>query len=132
MTYGSYCLICGKSGTDKYLHQLGNIKRFLDRKRIKDIPEDAGKYIKESGLIYGFTDVDNKCQFGLRCHKSDIDRPRIKKLAEEIKPLIVAYIMAESDKEHGSVRELLRLLGGYYPREYRMVEQLFYKLKKQQ
>ena len=121
------CIECSQKTSDSYRQQLMVIKNFLERKGIRRASDEAIKYLNNSELLRLF-DERQKCHYGISCPVLEQNYYTRKRLAKEITPLIMEYILVQSRKHDGNIGELLRLLGEYFPREYRAVERIYHKL----
>ena len=109
------CMICNKQTYHHYLDQLKAIKRWLLNKGVKKV--DVRKLERELGFNYAFSH-NVRCDYGIACHTINSINNEHHLLATEVKELLLSYLLEGSLK---NVHDLLRLLQGYYPREYRVV-----------
>lgn len=121
--------ICAFCRVDhSYFDQLERIRDWLSYRVMKKSSyPDMYKFIQENGFSYGFSH-NVKCQYAIGCSKINQANHRHFVMQDEVKQLFASYVIQENYKE---IDSLFRLLGGYYPREYKVLERYYYSYKKE-
>ena len=125
------CMVCKQGNDTSYYNKLNIIYHWLknntktisadiDHNRVREIEQKVGAF-----QVFTHTEY---CKYGIRgCNKLNSINNRHNQLAFTTRRLLIDYIYAEN---YSNVAELLRLLQGYYPKEYKILVEESCKKKK--
>ena len=120
-------MICNVCSVDTgYTDNLKRIKGWFSNNGISKFDNNALDLIHKLGLMGAFRH-NVYCRFGIGgCAKIEKINAEQNALSKEVCYLLVTYIY---NKDFSNIKSLLRLFQGYFPREYRILENEYYKNK---
>lgn len=121
------CAVCRQGNDTDYTDQLIRIKNWLNTKGIKTYKKEALDNLRKV-FPYDVFHHNYHCKHGIGgCSKMNSNNTNHRNVATEVSYLLITYLHNE---DFSDVHSLLRLLRGYYPREYKAVEKKYYEYKK--
>lgn len=125
-TLTALCIMCHKTHYTHYLDQLKRIREWLKVKTKNMEKVDTQKLERELGCNFIFSHKEN-CKYGVGgCSTISSINTEHSRLVAEVKELFLTYLGNNTFPE---IHTLYRLLQGYYPREYKVLERYYHTHK---
>ena len=110
------------------LNLLRRIREMLPDINLADIHGDV---IRKAYYVVDAFDESYKCRYGIECTKTD-NRALLRTLGREAGLRITHYILYSEDYDEGTVREILHLCSGYFPKLFSAVEHLMMERRRKE
>ena len=104
------CIVCNYNAHPLELINLERLAQFLSRK------VDTTKVYKVKNFYWN---TNNKCNYGMRCNKTNTFDNSFRKIISKLNVLLTGYIEQTDCEDY---HEILRYLQGYQPTVYREFE----------